>query len=52
VINFFIIAGIDKSIPITRIYKGIWPYWGAILVMLILMFIVPELALWLPSVLM
>ncbi|SDI36903.1 TRAP transporter large permease [Propionivibrio dicarboxylicus] len=51
-INCFIIAGIDKSIPITQIYKAIWPYWGAIVVMLFLMFLIPDLALWLPSVLM
>jgi tripartite ATP-independent transporter DctM subunit len=47
----FVIAGIDKSIAITRIYRGIWPYFAAIGALLVLLFIVPELALWLPSVL-
>jgi tripartite ATP-independent transporter DctM subunit len=49
--NCFIIAGIDKSIPITRIYKGVWPYFAAIVCMIALMFFFPGLALWLPSVL-
>jgi tripartite ATP-independent transporter DctM subunit len=49
--NCFIIAGIDKSISIVRIYKGIWPYFAAIVAVLILMIIFPGLALWLPSML-
>jgi TRAP-type C4-dicarboxylate transport system permease large subunit len=49
--NCFIVAGIDKSIPITRIYKGVWPYFMAIICMVALMFFFPGLALWLPSVL-
>jgi tripartite ATP-independent transporter DctM subunit len=49
--NCFIIAGIDKSIPITRVYGGIWPYFAAIVAMLILMIAFPGLALWLPSML-
>jgi tripartite ATP-independent transporter DctM subunit len=47
----FVIAGIDKSIPITRIYMGIWPYFAAIGTLLVLLFIIPDLALWLPSIL-
>lgn len=49
--NCFIVAGIDKSIPITRIYKGVWPYFVAIICMVALMFFFPGLAMWLPSVL-
>jgi tripartite ATP-independent transporter DctM subunit len=47
----FVIAGIDKTIPITRIYKGIWPYFSAIIVLIFILFVFPDLALWLPSVL-
>jgi tripartite ATP-independent transporter DctM subunit len=50
-INCFIIAGIDKSIPITSIYMGIWPYWAMIIVMMALLFFVPQLATFLPGVL-
>ncbi len=49
--NCFIIAGVDKTISLQTIYKGVWPYWGAIVGMLALMFVIPELATFLPKLL-
>lgn len=50
-INCFIIAGIDKSIPITSIYMRIWPYWAMIVVMMAILFFVPQLTSFLPGLL-
>jgi tripartite ATP-independent transporter DctM subunit len=50
-INCFIIAGIDKSISLAAIYRGIWPYWAMLVVMIILLFIFPQLATFLPGIL-
>lgn len=47
--NCFIIAGVDKSISLQTIYKGVWPYWAALVTMMVLMFIIPELATFLPK---
>lgn len=49
--NCFIIAGVDKTISLQTIYKGVWPYWGAIVLMLALMFVIPGLATFLPKLL-
>ncbi|NTV88823.1 MAG: TRAP transporter large permease [Clostridiales bacterium] len=49
--NCFIIAGIDKTISLPRIYKGIMPYWAAIIIMMVLITAFPQICLFLPSVL-
>jgi tripartite ATP-independent transporter DctM subunit len=48
-INCFIIAGIDKSIPLVTIYRGIAPYWAMLIVMIALLFIFPQIATFLPN---
>ena len=47
-INVFIISGITKDIPMYVIFRGIIPFWIAMLVCVILLVIFPQLALWLP----
>jgi tripartite ATP-independent transporter DctM subunit len=47
-INVFIISGITKEVPMYVIFRGIIPFWCAMLVCVILLIIFPQLALWLP----
>lgn len=47
-INVFIVKSIAPDVPMSRIFRGIWPFWFAMLVMIILLAIFPEIALYLP----
>jgi tripartite ATP-independent transporter DctM subunit len=47
-INVFIISGISKDVPMYVIFRGIIPFWCAMLVCVILLILVPQIAIWLP----
>ncbi len=47
-INVFIISGISKDVPMYTIFRGILPFWFAMLVCIILIVIFPQIALYLP----
>jgi len=47
-INVFIISGISKDIPMYTIFRGILPFWFAMLICIILIVIIPQIALYLP----
>ena len=47
-INVFIISGIVKDVPMYVIFRGIIPFWCAMLVCVILLILFPQIALWLP----
>jgi tripartite ATP-independent transporter DctM subunit len=47
--NVYIIKGIAPDIPLEVIYKGIWPFLGAIIVCLALLIAFPQLAVFLPG---
>jgi len=47
-INVFIISGIAKDVPMYVIFRGIIPFWCAMLVCVILLILFPQIALWLP----
>jgi TRAP-type C4-dicarboxylate transport system permease large subunit len=49
--NLFVIQAQAPDIKITAIYRGIIPFLLAPLVLIVLMFLFPQLALWLPKVL-
>jgi C4-dicarboxylate transporter, DctM subunit len=49
--NLFVIQGQAPEISITSIYRGIVPFLTAPLIMICLMFLFPQLALWLPQTL-
>ena len=49
--NLFVIQAQAPEIKITSIYRGIVPFLAAPLIMIILMFLFPQLALWLPKML-
>ena len=47
-INVFIVKSIAPDVPMGKIFRGIWPFWFAMLIMIILLAFFPELALYLP----
>ena len=49
--NLFVIQAHAPDIKITSIYRGIVPFLFAPLLLIILMFLFPALALWLPKLL-
>ncbi len=50
-LNLFVIQAHAPDIKLTSIYRGIVPFLFAPLVLIVLMFVFPQLALWLPRVL-
>jgi tripartite ATP-independent transporter DctM subunit len=48
-VNVFVIKGVAKDVPMYTIFRGIWPFWIAMLVCLIVLTIFPEIALLLPD---
>ncbi len=48
-INVFALAGVAKDVPLSTIFKGILPFLVADMVRVLLIFLFPALALWLPS---
>jgi C4-dicarboxylate transporter DctM subunit len=48
-INLYVIQGIAKDVPLSRIFKGVLPFLAADFVHLGLLIAVPGLALWLPA---
>jgi TRAP-type C4-dicarboxylate transport system permease large subunit len=45
----FIVKGIVPDVPMYTIFRGIWPFWYAMGLMIILLLIFPQLALFLPN---
>jgi C4-dicarboxylate transporter DctM subunit len=48
-INVFIISGVAKDVPMYTIFRGILPFWFAMLACIILLIIFPHIALFLPT---
>jgi TRAP-type C4-dicarboxylate transport system permease large subunit len=46
--NVFLLAGIARDVPITTIYRGITPYFIAMLACTAIIIIFPNIALFLP----
>ncbi|MDB4444090.1 TRAP transporter large permease [bacterium] len=47
-VNVFILSGITKDVPMYTIFRGIIPFWVAMLVCVILLTMFPQIALFLP----
>ncbi len=47
--NVFVIKGMAPNVPLTAIYRGVIPFVLGQLVLIILVFALPEIALWLPE---
>jgi len=48
-VNVFVIKGIAPDIPLEKIFRGIIPFLVAIIVLTIILFIMPDIATFLPS---
>lgn len=48
-INVFIVKSVARDVPLIDIFRGVMPFWFAMLVTLIILVAVPQLSLWLPS---
>lgn len=48
-VNVFVIKGVAKDVPMYTIFRGIWPFWIAMLVCLILISAFPQIAMFLPD---
>ncbi len=48
-INVFIISGISQDVPMYTIFRGILPFWFAMLVCIILVTLFPQIVLYLPK---
>jgi tripartite ATP-independent transporter DctM subunit len=48
-INVFIISGVARDVPMYTIFRGIFPFWVAMLVCIILLVLFPQVALFLPG---
>ncbi len=48
-INVYTIKGVAKDVPISTIFRGIMPFWGAQAICLLLLIIFPQISLYLPQ---
>ena len=48
-VNVFVLSGVAKDIPMSTMFKGILPFWVAMLVCIIVLLIFPELVTYLPN---
>lgn len=48
-VNVFVIKGIAPDVPLNQIFRGIFPFLGAIILLAIVILIFPGIATWLPS---
>lgn len=48
--NVYIIHGVAKDVPLETIFKGIFPFWIVMLAFLTILFIFPDIATFLPSI--
>ena len=48
-LNVFVVKGIAPDVPMNTIFRGIWPFWLAMLVCVALILFIPQLALFLPN---
>lgn len=49
-ICLFVIGSRCKDVPLSVVMKGIWPYVVAVLLCIAMVMYIPQLALWLPSI--
>ena len=48
-INVFVVKGVAPDVPMNTIFRGIWPFWFAMLLAIAILVAVPEIALLLPN---
>lgn len=48
-LNVFVVKSIAPGVPMAQIFRGIWPFWFAMALMLLLLTLFPQIALFLPQ---
>jgi tripartite ATP-independent transporter DctM subunit len=48
-VNVFVVKGVAPDVPLEKIFKGIWPFWLAMLIALMILIAFPQIALFLPQ---
>lgn len=48
-INVFVVKGIAPDVELNDIFKGIWPFWFAMMAAIVILLLVPDIALFLPN---
>lgn len=48
-VNCYVIAGAIPDVPLTKVFKGVWPWVFAMLIAVAILIAFPNIALWLPS---
>jgi len=48
-VNVFVLSGVARGIPMNMMFRGILPFWFAMLVCIILLVIYPEIVMFLPN---
>jgi tripartite ATP-independent transporter DctM subunit len=48
-VNVFVVKGVAPDVPLEKIFNGIWPFWLAMLVCLLILVAFPQVALYLPD---
>ncbi|MCG6113102.1 MAG: TRAP transporter large permease [Paracoccus sp.] len=48
-INVFIVKSVARNVPLADIFRGVTPFWFAMLLCLLILIAVPQIALWLPG---
>ena len=48
-VNVFVVKGVAPDVPLATIFRGIWPFWLAMLVCLMVLVAFPGVALYLPN---
>jgi len=48
-VNVFVIKGIAPDVPLEKIFKGIFPFLAALIIVMIIRFVFPQIATVLPS---
>jgi len=51
-VNVYVIAGVAKDVPMGTIFKGILPFWGVEIICILVLTAFPQIATWLPSMMM
>ena len=49
-VNVFVVKGVAPDVPLNTIFRGIWPFWFAMLLTLVILVIFPRIALFLPGI--
>lgn len=48
-INVFVVKGIAPGVPMSTIFRGVFPFWLAMFVALVLLIVFPQIALFIPN---